>query len=180
LNDTLPNTNPAAPVLLPFDVLQPQKILVPESPPIADTPSKLILLRDLRTYLQNYFGAETQADLLLVGTIPSATVPDLPEANLPVPRVVTMAPVHDSVSSSLLPIPAAPTASTLSSAPTENALRTRLQSGIQKPKFYSDGIVRFTNLTVSEEPRNLSDALTDPNWKSEMDMEFSAIVQNKT
>jgi hypothetical protein len=33
---------------------------------------------------------------------------------------------------------------------------------------------------VTEEPQDLCAALDDPNWKTTMDTEFSALVQNKT
>jgi hypothetical protein len=60
------------------------------------------------------------------------------------------------------------------------ALHTRLQSGIQKPKIYLDGTIQYGNLTISEEPTNLSTALSDPQWKAAMDSKFSALLQNKT
>jgi hypothetical protein len=57
---------------------------------------------------------------------------------------------------------------------------TRLQAGISKPKIYKDGIVRYGNLTICEEPTNISVALSDPNWKQAMESEFSALMQNNT
>jgi hypothetical protein len=60
------------------------------------------------------------------------------------------------------------------------APRTRLQSGIRKPKIFTDGIVRYGNLVISVEPQNLAIALSDPDWKNAMDSEFSALLRNKT
>jgi hypothetical protein len=57
---------------------------------------------------------------------------------------------------------------------------TRLQAGISKPKIYKDGIVRYGNLTICEEPTNISAALSDPNWKQAMESEFSALMRNNT
>jgi hypothetical protein len=60
------------------------------------------------------------------------------------------------------------------------APRTRLQAGIRKLKFFSNGTVRYGNLVISEEPHDIASALADPKWKSAMDSEFSALVHNKT
>jgi hypothetical protein len=79
-----------------------------------------------------------------------------------------------------MPAPPAPTESVSVPAPVRNAPRTRLQSGIRKPKIYSKGTVRYVNLITSEEPANLVAALTDPNWKKAMDSEFSALAYNNT
>jgi histone deacetylase 1/2 len=60
------------------------------------------------------------------------------------------------------------------------APRTRLQKGIRQPKQYTDGTIRY-GLTVSTgEPRNLSAALSDPNWRSAMQDEYDALMSNKT
>jgi hypothetical protein len=85
------------------------------------------------------------------------------------PHVVSSAPNPDPL---LLPAPLAPTESVSVPALVQNAPRARLQSGIQKPKIYSDGTVRYASLITSEEPANLATALTDPNWKKAMDSEF--------
>jgi hypothetical protein len=78
-------------------------------------------------------------------------------------------------------VPMVPSTSTMAPAPSPNiAPRTRLQSGIRKPKIYYDGTIHYGNFAASEEPRNLSMALSDPNWKSAMDSEFSALVRNNT
>jgi hypothetical protein len=60
------------------------------------------------------------------------------------------------------------------------APRTQLQAGISKPKIYKDGTVRYGNLTICEEPTNISAALSDPNWKQAMESEFSALMRINT
>jgi hypothetical protein len=60
------------------------------------------------------------------------------------------------------------------------APRTRLQAGISKPKIYKDGTIRYGNLTICEEPTNISAALSDPNWKQAMESEFSALMRINT
>jgi hypothetical protein len=57
---------------------------------------------------------------------------------------------------------------------------TRLQHGIRKPKTYTNGIIRYANLAIVTEPKNLADALHNPNWKAAMDVEFGALQKNKT
>jgi hypothetical protein len=60
------------------------------------------------------------------------------------------------------------------------AMRTRLQSGIRKPKFFKDGTVRYGNLATCEEPANLTAALSAPHGKSAMESEYSALIKNRT
>jgi hypothetical protein len=40
--------------------------------------------------------------------------------------------------------------------------RTMLQSGIVKPKVYTDGTIRYANLCTTGEPDNLTEALSSP------------------
>jgi hypothetical protein len=54
--------------------------------------------------------------------------------------------------------------------------RTWLQAGIRQPKIYTDGTVRYGNLTICEEPTTISAALSDPNWKQAMESDFSALM----
>ena len=73
--------------------------------------------------------------------------------------------------------------------------RTRLQQGIKQPKKYKDGTItygkqasiykqtnsiRYGLLTSTGEPCSLSEALDDPKWKSAMEEEYEALIQNKT
>jgi hypothetical protein len=63
--------------------------------------------------------------------------------------------------------------------------RARLQSGVSKPKEYTNGTdrydrLRFGNFCSTSEPSNLSEALANPSWKSAMDEEYSALMQNQT
>jgi hypothetical protein len=58
--------------------------------------------------------------------------------------------------------------------------KTRLQAGIRKPKIYKDGTIRYGCLAYSDEPRSIDDALSDKNWKLAMDIEYDALMKNKT
>ena len=58
--------------------------------------------------------------------------------------------------------------------------RTRLQSRIRKPKVYTDGTIRYSCFTSSGEPQNLNEAFGDKHWKGAMDLEYSALMKNKT
>lgn len=68
------------------------------------------------------------------------------------------------------------------SVPATHAYRpqTRLQGGIRKPKVLSDGTVRYGCFTSSGEPQTLHEALGDDNWKHAMDIEYDALIKNKT
>jgi histone deacetylase 1/2 len=59
-------------------------------------------------------------------------------------------------------------------------VRTRLQSGISKPKIYTDGTIRYANLSSTGEPENLDEALNDPNWRKAMQEEITALHKNGT
>lgn len=86
--------------------------------------------------------------------------------------------VPDSVfGSSAAMAPASPS----TSPPAPQRPTTRLLQGIRKPKTYTDGTIRYAHLTaVAEEPSSLKDALANPNWKLAMDVEFDALLKNKT
>jgi histone deacetylase 1/2 len=58
--------------------------------------------------------------------------------------------------------------------------RTRLQAGIRKPKVYTDGTVRYGFYTSTGEPQSLDEALGDQNWCNAMDVEYDALIKNKT
>jgi len=60
--------------------------------------------------------------------------------------------------------------------------RTRLQSGVRKEKVYTDGTIKYKNswFTESGEPTTDLEALKDRNWKIAMDLEYDALVKNKT
>jgi histone deacetylase 1/2 len=57
---------------------------------------------------------------------------------------------------------------------------TRASRGIVKPKEYKDGTVRWILSATTDEPANLDDALNDPNWKEAMDIEYDALIKNRT
>jgi hypothetical protein len=63
-----------------------------------------------------------------------------------------------------------------SSAPTHPS--TWLQHGIQKPKTYTDGTIRYGLLTSSDEPSSEHEALGDDRWKNAMDKEVDALQKN--
>jgi hypothetical protein len=71
---------------------------------------------------------------------------------------------------------------TPSSDPSEFQQRpkTRLQAGIRKPKVYKDGTICYGCLAYSDEPISLDDALSSKNWKLAMDIEYDALMKNKT
>jgi hypothetical protein len=57
---------------------------------------------------------------------------------------------------------------------------THASRGIAKPKEYKDGTVRWCLSTSTEEPASLDDALTNTNWKEAMDVEYDALMENRT
>lgn len=50
---------------------------------------------------------------------------------------------------------------------------TRAKAGIFKPKA-------FLTTHNSLEPTTVSEALSDPKWKTAMQLEYDALIQNKT
>ncbi|WVZ54648.1 hypothetical protein U9M48_005413 [Paspalum notatum var. saurae] len=65
-------------------------------------------------------------------------------------------------------------------SPIINRPRTRAQSGIVKPKIFTDGTVRCGLLSSTGEPTSLEEALQDKNWKQAMKEEYMALLKNKT
>lgn len=59
---------------------------------------------------------------------------------------------------------------------------TRLQHGIQKPKVYTDGTVRWGMVatSVEGEPTSVVEAQRDKRWVAAMDSEHQALLENKT
>jgi histone deacetylase 1/2 len=57
---------------------------------------------------------------------------------------------------------------------------TRAATGIHRPKEYKDGTVRWLLSCTSGEPKDLSSAVADPNWKGAMNEEFEALMKNGT
>jgi hypothetical protein len=66
------------------------------------------------------------------------------------------------------------------SPPSPLGVGTRLEKGIRNPKQYTDGTVRYGMLSAIGEPQNLTDALSDANWRQAMEEEYNALIQNKT
>jgi histone deacetylase 1/2 len=58
--------------------------------------------------------------------------------------------------------------------------KTISQSGISKPKIFTDGTIRYGYFTSIGEPSSLSEALGDPNWKAAMQDEIKALERNHT
>jgi hypothetical protein len=58
--------------------------------------------------------------------------------------------------------------------------KTRSQSGISKPKIFTDGTVRYGFFSSTGEPSNHSEALGDPKWKAAMQEEIRALEKNHT
>jgi histone deacetylase 1/2 len=58
--------------------------------------------------------------------------------------------------------------------------KTRSQSGIFKPKIYTDGTIRNANYTSTEEPSNIDEVLGDPECKQAMQEEIDALHKNGT
>nr|ABA94335.1 retrotransposon protein, putative, Ty1-copia subclass [Oryza sativa Japonica Group] len=52
--------------------------------------------------------------------------------------------------------------------------------GIRKEKVYTDDTLRYNFLTTSGEPHDLDEALSNHNWKNAMDLEYNALMNNKT
>ena len=57
---------------------------------------------------------------------------------------------------------------------------THLQDNIRKPKVFTDGTVRYGLLTEISEPTSLHDALKSDAWTKAMDIEFDALMRNRT
>jgi hypothetical protein len=58
--------------------------------------------------------------------------------------------------------------------------RTRLQSGIVRPKKFTDGTIRYGMYSSTGEPSDLNEALGNPKWKRAMEEEYNALIKNKT
>jgi hypothetical protein len=58
--------------------------------------------------------------------------------------------------------------------------RTRLQSGVSKPKQYTDGTIRYANFCSTGEPSTNAEAFSDSRWKAAMDEEYNALISNQT
>lgn len=58
--------------------------------------------------------------------------------------------------------------------------RTRLQSGITKPRLDVDGTAKYSLACSTGEPADVQEALGNSRWKQAMDEEYNALVKNKT
>jgi hypothetical protein len=66
------------------------------------------------------------------------------------------------------------------SSPETQRPRTPLQSGIVKPKQFTDGTFRYGHLCSTGEPQSVQEALGDPKWKKAMEEEYAALLKNGT
>jgi hypothetical protein len=51
---------------------------------------------------------------------------------------------------------------------------------MRKPKVYTDGTIKYGCFTTSGEPHSLDEALNNKNWKDVIDIEYMALMKNKT
>jgi histone deacetylase 1/2 len=58
--------------------------------------------------------------------------------------------------------------------------RTRLQSGITKPRLDVNGTIKYSLACSTGEPTDVQEALGDSHWKQAMDEEYNALVRNNT
>lgn len=67
------------------------------------------------------------------------------------------------------------------SAPPEAALpNTRSQSGVFKPKVFTDGTIRYSSYCSTGEPDDLTETLSNPKWTRAMEEEIMALHENNT
>jgi hypothetical protein len=57
---------------------------------------------------------------------------------------------------------------------------TRLQSGVSKPKKFTDGTIRYAYFCSTGEPSSTAEAFKDSRWKAAMDDEYDALIKNGT
>nr|CAD1824304.1 unnamed protein product [Ananas comosus var. bracteatus] len=110
-----------------------------------------------------------------VAPVPAEGGTDAAAAN-PAPSIIT----PGSSASPPLSVEPAPVFTEAVQQETQPRPRTRLQAGVRKPKVYRDGTIRYGLFTATGEPQSLEEALGNKNWKSAMDDEYNALMQNKT
>jgi histone deacetylase 1/2 len=59
-------------------------------------------------------------------------------------------------------------------------LHTRLQSGMSKPKKFTNGTVRYAYFCSTGEPSTTAEAFADSRWKAAMDEKYDALIKNNT
>jgi histone deacetylase 1/2 len=77
-------------------------------------------------------------------------------------------------------VPEAANPSVVSESSVVSPRRTRLQSGIVKPKKLYDGMIRYGLFSSTGEPDSLHEALADSLWKKAMQDEYDALLRNGT
>jgi histone deacetylase 1/2 len=58
--------------------------------------------------------------------------------------------------------------------------RTRLQSGVSKPKKFTAGTIRYAYFCSIGEPSSTAEAFSNFRWKAAMDEEYDALIKNST
>jgi hypothetical protein len=132
--------------------------------------------------------AQTPGSILLQVWLPTritseasqAPAPPAPNASHNTTSLSPTAPEDQAAPSDTVPTSDQPDPTAALAPVPHTASHTRLQAGISNPKIYKDSTVRYGNLTIYEEPTNISAALFDPNWKQAMESEFSALMRNNT
>jgi histone deacetylase 1/2 len=163
-----------APILWPNQLLQPLMVPAGDSVPAGGLNPGADLLPSSMPH-SSEAAAGAPSNVVLPTTTAASTAP----ATLGLPRADSGA-AGPSLADGHLPsasIGSMPSASGPVPLP---ARRTRLQSGIVKFRKFTDSTVRYGNLAICEKPSSLSIALSEPNWKAAMDLEFSALMRNKT
>jgi histone deacetylase 1/2 len=110
-----------------------------------------------------HLGVDTRSHLGRSAAIEGDTVPATATSPAPDPDVGSPAQPEGTTPGPPAPMP-----------------RTRLQHGVRRPKTYTDGTVRYGLFSSSGEPNNLAEALTNQNWKQAMQVEYDALMKNKT
>jgi hypothetical protein len=108
----------------------------------------------------------TDNDLSLSGHTADSDNSLLPDSGS-TPALDSSAPTDDHTASELVAI-------------SSRRPHTRLQAGVRRPKVCNDGTVRYGLFTSSGEPQCLEEALEDHNWKNAMNVEYEALIKNKT
>jgi hypothetical protein len=114
------------------------------------------------------------------------SAPGLPASTLPTALELSSVPASDAapgqtvpqsdslVQSSSVTTPGSSTTPILNPAPTPPC--TRSQSGITKPKIFSDGMVRYAYTAGLGEPYMVQEALSSLDWKVAMIDEYNALL----
>jgi hypothetical protein len=79
-----------------------------------------------------------------------------------------------------VPGSAVPSCSVAAHVPPVERPHTWLQSGVTKPKKFTNGTIRYAYFCSTSEPSSTAKAFTDSRWKAAMDEEYDALIKNET